>query len=77
MARPTGTATSMAIAVTTSVPRMNGPALYWLVTVFQEVDHKKPRPKWPKAWPDWLTMPSTMAARTTTNNMAAAHKSNG
>src|ERR1700678_4101904 len=72
VAKPTGTAMIMAMAVTIKVPRMNGPAPYWLVTVFQAVDHRKPIPKWPNAWVDWLTMPSMMAARMTTNNVAAA-----
>jgi hypothetical protein len=72
VASPTGTAMSMAMAVITTVPRMNGPAPYWLVTVLNAVDHRKPIPKWPKALVDWLTMPSMMAARMTTKNVAAA-----
>ena len=74
VASPMGTAMIMAIAVITSVPRMNGPAPYWLFTVLNAVDHRKPNPKWLKAWVDWLTMPSMIAARTTTKNIAAVHR---
>ena len=77
VARPIGTAMTMAMAVTIKVPMMNGPAPYWLVALFQAVDHKNPMPKWPKAIVDWLTMPSMMPARMTTNNVAAAHRSSG
>jgi len=43
-----------------------------LVDSFHAVDHKNPRPKWPQAMVDWLTIPSMIAARMTTKTPAAS-----
>src|SRR5262245_28681437 len=74
---PTGTVSSMATPVVTTVPTIKMPAPYWLAAGFQVSDQMKPRPAWANAWADPVASDTTRATTARAKTVAAAQYSPG